>query len=430
MGCRTVAEFAGEFKEMLSAEALDGMGREAGLCRRRREIAPSRLATSLLAGFACGRVETVADLLRQFNALHRRTVSYKAFHKQLAKPEFAAFARALFDLVVGQWAVRTLRPAEGLAGFERVVIQDGSSFAVKDALRGRFPGRFKKVSPAAVELHATMELLEGAVSRAALTADTGAERPHLPAADSLGDALLLADRGYFDVDYLAAVDRAGGHFAVRATAAINPTVRRAEANGRELASLRDRPLKRCGLPKTGAVDLDVVWRRKGGAMFRARLVARWNPKRQAHMLLVTNLPRERVSADQVGQLYRLRWQIELMFKEWKSHANLRAFDTANENIAEGLVWAALAAAVLKRHLAHATQMLRRVEVSTRKVAMCARHGLDAVLRILAAGKTGSLLPAVRSLIDYLAHNAKRSHPRRDRRSGRLQFALEPVLQSA
>ena len=429
MGFRTVNGFAREVKELLSPEALDALGRELGLCRRRREIAPGRLAVGLLASFACGRVETLADLQRHFNALHGSAASYKAFHKQLSKPEFAAFMRGLFDLVVEQWAIRTLRATEGLAEFDRVVIQDGSSFAVKDALRERFPGRFKTVSPAAVELHATMELLEGTASRTALTADTSAERPHLPDADSLRDALLLADRGYFDVDYLAEVDRAGGHFVGRATESINPTVLRATADGRELAGLRDRPLRQCDLPKTGAVDLDVIWRR-GATTLRARLVARWNPKRGAHVLLVTNLPRERVSAEQVGQVYRLRWQVELLFKVWKSYANLRAFDTANPNIAEGLVWAALAAAALKRHVAHATQVLRRAEVSTRKVAMCARHGLHAVLQALASGKSRSLLTALRRLIDYLARNALRSHPKRDRRNGRLQFGLELVLDSA
>ena len=84
-------------------------------------------------------------------------------------------ALPLFDLIVGQWAIRTLRTAEGLAEFDRVVIQDGSRSRSKDALRDRFPGRFKTVSPAAVELHATMELLEETASRTALTADTGAD---------------------------------------------------------------------------------------------------------------------------------------------------------------------------------------------------------------------------------------------------------------
>lgn len=85
MGYRTVTGFSREVKKTLSPEALDALGREAGLCERLREIAPRRLATSLLASFACGRVDTLADLQRHFNALHGTAVSYKAFHKQLRR---------------------------------------------------------------------------------------------------------------------------------------------------------------------------------------------------------------------------------------------------------------------------------------------------------------------------------------------------------
>jgi hypothetical protein len=34
-------------------------------------------------------------------------------------------------------------------------------------------------------------------------------------------------------------------------------------------------------------------------------------------------------------IHRFRWQIELLFKEWKSYANLHKFDTANAHIAAG-----------------------------------------------------------------------------------------------
>ena len=62
-----------------------------------------------------------------------------------------------------------------------------------------------------------------------------------------------------------------------------------------------------------------------------------------------------------------------MLKAWKSSANLHAFDTANPAIVEGLMWAAIAAAALKRFLAPRTQLLLEVAMATRKVAMCAVH---------------------------------------------------------
>jgi hypothetical protein len=60
-------------------------------------------------------------------------------------------------------------------------------------------------------------------------------------------------------------------------------------------------------------------------------------------------------------------------KEWKSYANLHAFDTANAAIVEGLIGAAMAAAARKRFLASMPQLLAEVPMSTRQVAMCTVH---------------------------------------------------------
>ncbi len=155
MGRRTVAQFAHQIKRVLSPTALNDLGRRVGFCHRERLITPYRLVLGLLAGHATGTVETLADMQRQFNALFGTTVAYKPFHNQLAKRSFKDFMRAVLDVVLQQWVVSVLQPtARGPLGeFGRIVIQDGCSFAVKDALREQYPGRFKKQNPAAVELH-------------------------------------------------------------------------------------------------------------------------------------------------------------------------------------------------------------------------------------------------------------------------------------
>ena len=429
MGRRTVAQFARQIKRVLSPTVLNDLGRRVGFCHRERLVTPYRLVLGLLSSHATGPVETLADLQRQFNALFGTTVAYKPFHNQLAKRSFKDFMRAVLDAVLQQWVVGVLQPKARcpLGQFGRILIQDGCSFAVKDALRERYPGRFKQHNPAAVELHVTMSLLNESVEQVALTADTAPERPHLPSPEALRDDLLLADRGYFDLGYLGAVKAAGGYFVVRAGASVNPKVRGAYTwEGEALGEWSGQSLKQDVLSRGETADLDVVWG-SGAKAMELRLLARWNPDKGCHTLLVTNLPRTRFRAEEVGQLYRLRWQVELLFKEWKSYANLHAFDTSNAGIAEGLIWTAIAASVLKRYLAQMTQALRGVEVSTRKVAMCARHGLGDVFRVLAGGKSRGFLPALRNLVDYLANNAVRSHPKRDRKKGRLQFGLEPVL---
>ena len=97
-------------------------------------------------------------------------------------------------------------------------------------------------------------------------------------------------------------------------------------------------------------DLDVEYERGNGKRkrivgFRV-IVLPGNEKTMTR--LCTNLPRTPFSLDLVARLYRFRWQIELVFKDWKSYANLHKFDTANEHIAAGLIWASLCAAVLQR----------------------------------------------------------------------------------
>src|SRR5207249_5654773 len=123
------------------------------------------------------------------------------------------------------------------------------------------------------------------------------------------------------------------------------------------------------------------------------------------------------------------WQVELLLKEWKSYANLHAFDTANPALVEGLMWVAIAAAALKRFLAHMTQLLAEVPMSTRKVAMCAMYVLGDLVEAWKTGDIAGLYAALEAAITSLAWHAQRAHPARDQQTGRSQLGLEPCFEN-
>jgi hypothetical protein len=121
---------------------------------------------------------------------------------------------------------------------------------------------------------------------------------------------------------------------------------------------------------------------------------------------------------------------QLLFKEWKSHANLRAFSTAKPAIVEGLIWAAIVVAAVKRYLAHSVQIIAEVATSTLRTARCAWQVIPAIVEALLMSAPRRLRRAFMRAIDYLAINAQRAHPHRDRCSGRLATGLNPVFRLA
>ena len=411
----------------LSAEDVNQLGRDTGQSQRLRTVTPHRLFLSTIAALAARNVESIADLQREFNRHNDVTVAYKAFYNRLAQPGFAAFMRQMFERLVEQLSIRTLAPKghTAVARFKDIVIQDGSSFALKKTLSDVFPGRFTTIEPAAVEVHATYSGFADEVRTVEIAPDKEAERQFLPAASALKDRLLLADRGYPGVDYFAAVDEEGGSFIVRLTRSHNPCVRAAWVNGNrvplpksvDLSTFILRNANRC-------MDLDVEYERdKGKRLVGFRVVVL--PGNEKTMTrLCTNLPRTPFSLDLVSRLYRFRWQVELLFKEWKSYANLHKFDTGNKHIAAGLIWASLCAAVLKRFLAHAAQLVGGKPISTRRVAMCAGHIIDELVAAFIA--CASVAAAFRDGMAFLIANGRRANPKRDRKTGRLRAGLRTV----
>jgi hypothetical protein len=305
---------ADKFQWVFSESLLNACGKEVKFCRRQRTITPFRLGLALTATCASHHVETLADVHRGFHALFDTTMTYKAFSNQVAKPHCAAFMRTMASRLIGELTLKVLGFAKGrvFAAFRHIVIQDGSSLAIHDGVREVFPGRFKVVKPAAVELHTTMDLLCDAPTTVVLTPDTTNEQAFLPEPASLRASVLLADRGYLDLHSMRRVQDAGGFLLIRAKAGMHPQVVEAfREDGTRLRSLRNKPLKaiHATLPKRQRVELLVEWQVEKQTL-RLRLLISWNRRTKEFCSLLTNLPAKRYHLDLLSRAYKWRWQVE------------------------------------------------------------------------------------------------------------------------
>ena len=142
------------------------------------------------------------------------------------------------------------------------------------------------------------------------------------------------------------IESNNGKFIMRASKNINPVVEWVGLeNGKSWRpnrkKLKDITRK---LPKKQTIDMDVSW---GGKKYR--LVAHWVKDANKFSFVVTNLfDREEFPVSAMNLIYRLRWQIELLFKEWKSSNGLKKFNTRDANIACTLILGSFISLLLKR----------------------------------------------------------------------------------
>jgi hypothetical protein len=441
------------FRRCLSAESLEAAAREARFVQRQRLVTGASVFWALVVTVGAHCTQYISDVLRTLNAREGWSIRYKPFWNRLAKAAFPRFMKMMFGRLCRDLVSEVLRAEKGTDAsfFSDVFIDDGSSFAVADGLSKVFPGRFTKVKPAAVELHAHMSLKSDQLLSVTLAPDKEAERQFLPAAESLpARSLSLRDRGYVDLEYFAALEsRTNGpaFLLCRTNDKINPVVDEIRGVPRRFAKKWEGK-KLQELPKAflrKGADLRVSWPRPTGKRLQIRLVIRHQAPRVSKervtkrltakehryvaknqwAFLLTNVPTQ-FSADAIVRLYRLRWQVELAFKEWKSYANLHALQSEHPSIVEGFIWASLCAALIKRALAHCAQLVHQRAISVR---IAAQSGPQLLPRLADWMTRASAEATFATLLAFLAENARRAHPDRDERRAQATLGFAWATQT-
>lgn len=412
--------------QLFNQNYLNHTAKTQGFCHRLRAIQPLPLLTSLVSAMGDGTVKSIATLHRTFNGIAmdtHLTVAYKPFHNQLRKEAFSRFVQQVTcrAMALMRTQFQQALPTK-MSQFKDILIQDGSSVVLHPDLATHYPNRFTLPSPASVKCHLTMSLLSEQPVSLTLTPDRSSERAHLPLPETLAGSLLLADAGYMDLAYFAKLSQYGGYFLMRGPKHLNPMVTQAiDVKGRSISRMEGLRLKdvlNSKGKKHSFIDLDVAWE-----AYQCRLVAIWYAPEKRYLCWLTNLPRQQFTGEDISKLYRLRWQIELLFKEWKSHNNLRRFATCQPHLVEGLIWSSLLSLLVKRYLCRAATTQAMLRLSLFKMAKTPAGWFEPIMKSLALQSTAQLQADVAWAIKFIAHTCQRSPQSKSKKDNSLDGIL-------
>jgi hypothetical protein len=332
-----LSDLATTLQTLLTDEA-EAAARETGWVRRCRQFNGATLVQTLVLGWLHqphATVDGLADLAADLSV----DVTPQAIDKRFTPTGTQCLARVLTHALHHVFAAAPLA-VDLLQRFDGVYLYDATTLALPRSLVKQFPGSGRDSNgqrPAAMKCQVELELNRGALDfqiEPARQADVSSElvRRPLPVG-----ALRLADRGYLDLTRLADDTAAGVFWISRLQSSM--IVEGAGRRGTLAAWLRDCPEEcvdqdvfvgstnrlTCRL-LARRVPEAVAKRRREKLQSRARKQGRkvsadrlamcdWN-------VCISNLPATMLSSAEAWVLLRARWQVELLFKLWKSHGGL------------------------------------------------------------------------------------------------------------
>jgi len=427
----------------LFTTTADTLARESGFVKRRRKLTGSAFAQTLVFGFLGCPTATLRQL-QHTAALAGVAVSSQAISQRCATAA-ADFLQALLEAAVQTLVVGDAVALPLLQRFAAVLVLDSTTITLPAVLRTVWRGCGGSTATAAaavLKVQGRLDLCRGGLDFLELTdGTTSDQRAASQTAPLPAGALRLSDQGFFAAAVFRTVVAAGGHFLIRPVPRLTVQVGDAPRRslGRVLAGCRaevlDTPVVAggkeplaCRLIAVRVPDRVAEQRRaqeqhdaqREGRAPRPAVLAlsRWT-------ILLTSLPAEALSVAEALVLLRLRWQIELLFKRWKSAGGqVEAWRTADPWQALCTVYAKLLGCVVAHWLA-AVRCWAIPDKSLHALDQAIRSHAPMLVRTLARG-AAALGRELRLLTAHLCRTGRLQ--KRRRRPAAFQLVLAPTLQ--
>ena len=268
-------------------------------------------------------------------------ITKQSLHERFNQRAVNFLKAAIEQVLAAQLSIR--KGSVKLKSFMRILIKDSTCFQISPHLKSYYPGSGGDGSDAALRIQFEYDLLSGTITDLSVSAFNCQDSTN--SVDTLGKVkpgdLIIRDLAYIRLDVLTHIEACGASHLSRLPVTTNVYVidKQGEFQPIDLSEITAYMKKNNLTIRQIEVYLGKEYRlpvrliierlpeaqvairlRKANeiALKKGRKVSR-RYKAKIHLnLFITNTTPEQIPMTQVWPLYRLRWQIELIFKIWKS----------------------------------------------------------------------------------------------------------------
>ena len=329
------------FEKFFDKKTINRIGRASRfVCRKGAAIPPFAFMLGLIQ-CCCTGCNTYSAWATAIGAITGKEVTKQALFKRMNE-HTATFGRQLFEQVL-TLRLKALKQTRLLKLFKRVLLADSTALSLPQVLVKAFPGSVVHgVKKAVARLQCLLDLRAMQWLQLSLDAfsdnDQGASGKVVPLLNK-GD-LLIRDLGYFVLGVLQQIIDRKAYFISRLRYGLNwydlksgnqinwkgllPPKRRRVVDKTIVIGKEEQLLVRVILIPLPAQQVEARIRKAKKDRCKncnhGEDYYRW----LSYNVFITNVDKDTLSAGEVAEIYGVRWQIELLFKAWKSGGHLQA----------------------------------------------------------------------------------------------------------
>jgi hypothetical protein len=363
---KIVSENIAKIKSFFSRKAIDEVAREVNLVQRKSAKIKGFdfLLSMLLASLdtAHTSLERISTLLTRINPNIR--VMPQSLMDRINSKQAVRFLSRLLEMILKERIIdlASSLPVSLFCHFNKVLIQDSTVLELHEKLQDYFKGSGGRASKSSAKIDVIYDLLGKKYEKITLTDQSEADsRLAIRVQDVLiKNALVIRDLGYLRMDSLIEIDEKGAYYLSRFKSGLLMFLNQDDERPLDLIKyVSNKTMKK------GVIDFTVYITQKRvparlivyvapqDVVDKRRRLAKATAKKQGRTLqentialmqftlFITNVPASIWKANVVGTIYGIRWQIELIFKSWKSGIGINYLKGINPNRIRSLIYARL-----------------------------------------------------------------------------------------